>query len=187
MRAVSRQHLRHEVDFLHQTRGSAIDRTPYERFGICDHASPAAFANRHKEGSRIVLTEMTAVAHGFGLVSFFGLVRGRAEGRALPGHIRRRRTVQRSPAASAGLPRPSRHHWRVGQGRIVHHLRGVEIGFNDRLGVVRFQGIEQRVHLERSMNNTGQGVNSVGYFGPVEQQPSACVSEAAQQPVAPES
>src|SRR5215203_2788259 len=97
MRPVARQHLRHEVNLLHQTRGSAIDRTRYGRFGICDHASPAAFANRHKEGSRIVLTDVTAVAHGFASCRSWGVRRGVA---AISNRVRRSLTAMTASVAS---------------------------------------------------------------------------------------
>jgi hypothetical protein len=67
---ISGEHLRNEVDLIHETRRSPINRTPYWRFGVRSHARSATFADGGKQGSRIVFAEMAGVTHGFDLVSF---------------------------------------------------------------------------------------------------------------------
>src|SRR4051794_28037952 len=63
MSPVAREHLGDEIDLLHQPRASPINWTPYGGFRVRCNARSATLADGGQEAIRIVLTEVTTVAH----------------------------------------------------------------------------------------------------------------------------
>jgi hypothetical protein len=70
--SISCEGLGHEVDLLDQARCGPVDWPADGRFVIRCDAGSATFADGSEQGRRIVCTEVTTVAHGLILVSFFG-------------------------------------------------------------------------------------------------------------------